>query len=145
MRREVYYSTGMRRIAFAVILVGCGHAPPPKPPPAEREVKATADLAGTWVTSDDLDWGYRMAIAADGAIDVVIDRNKLGRCEQKGTLEVVGPNKFRVTYAKNECNRDYTGAALELGVTSFTGDELAIVVTGFGSEERHAYRRAPAQ
>jgi hypothetical protein len=134
----------MRRALPWILACACGHPAPPKPPPAERAVTTAADLAGSWVSSDDLDWGYRMTIGADGAIAVTIDRGKLGRCEQKGKLDAGGEAKtFTVTYAKNDCNRDYAGAQLVLKISSFTGDALAFALTGYGSEERHIYRRAP--
>src|SRR5258708_5524691 len=125
------------------VVVACGHAPPPKPPPAELAVKTAADIAGTWVTSDDMDWGYRLTIDKDGKLDQTIDRGKLGRCAQKGTLAVGGePKQFAITYAKNECNQQYDGGAVQLKVTSFTGDALAVTLVGYGVEERHVYKKA---
>ena len=32
-------------------------------------MKSVADIAGHWVSSDDLDWGYKMAIEPTGGID----------------------------------------------------------------------------
>jgi hypothetical protein len=132
-------------VAVAVV-VACGHPAPPRPPPSELAVKLPADIAGTWVTSDDSDWGYRLTIDKAGALAQVVDRGKMGRCEQKGTLVVdeATPKQFQITYDKNECNRDYNGAALQIKVASFTGEMLTLVVTGYGSEERHVYKRAPA-
>jgi len=90
-----------------------------------------------------MDWGYRLVIDKSGALDQVIDRGKLGRCEQKGTLAMTEPKKFTLQLAKNECNRQYDGGAIQFEVTSFTGDALAIGLVGYGTKEKHAYKRAP--
>ena len=108
-------------------------------------MKTIGDVAGRWVTSDDMDWSYALALDAAGTIDLVIDRNKMGRCEQKGKVAPGdAPQKFQVTYEKNECNRDYAGAVLQLEVASFTGDSLTLVLSGFGSQEKHVFTRAPS-
>ena len=134
----------MRQLGWLVIAAACSHPPPPKAPPAEKPVKTIGDVAGHWVTSDDLDWYYALAVEPTGAIDLVVDRNKLGRCEQKGTVAAgTEPGTFQLTYAKNECNRDYNGAALQLKVASFTGDSLTLVISGYGSQESHTYKRDP--
>ncbi len=136
----------VRTIAWTVLVVACGHAPPPKPQAAEQPVKTAADLAGTWVTSDDMDWGYRLTIDKDGKLDQIIDRGRLGRCEQKGTIAAGDePKQLAITYAKNECNQQYDGSAVQMKVTSFTGDALSVTLVGYGIEERHAYKRAPRQ
>ncbi len=136
----------MRIVWLAVFVCACGHAPPPKPAPAELPVATAADLAGTWVADDEMGRGYRMTIGKDNAFDLVIDRGKVGTCEQKGTLAPADAAKqFTLQYEKNECNRDYAGGAIQVKVTSFTGDALAIVMVGYGVEERHEYRRAPAE
>jgi hypothetical protein len=133
----------MRALAI-VLVVACGHAPPPKPAAAEQPVATIADIAGEWVSSDDMDWSYALALEPGGAIDLRVDRNKMGRCEQKGKVAATdAPKTFLVTYEKNECNRDYAGASLRMNVASFTGDSLTIVFGGYGSEERHVFTRAP--
>ena len=107
---------------------------------------SAADLAGRWVSSDDLDWGYTLTIDASGALDQWIDRGKMGRCEQKGTLKPLAPRAFRIAYAREECHRDDTLpnglAQLTLKVASFTGDVLAIELAGDGTAEHRVYRRA---
>jgi hypothetical protein len=135
----------MRVLSMCVLAAACGHAPPPKPPPAELPVKTAADIAGTWVASDDMDWGYHLTIDKDGKLDQIIDRGRLGRCEQKGTLAPAAANELAITYSKNECNQQYDGGAVQMKVTSFTGDALAVTLVGYGIEERHAYKHAPAQ
>jgi hypothetical protein len=134
----------MRRLAPWVLVVACGHTPPPKPPPAEIVVNGAADVKGKWVSDDDMDFGYVMTIDGAGAIDVVTDRNKLGRCEQKGALIAVAANKLRATYDHDECHRELVGHPIEISVSSFTGDLLTITLTAPGIEERHTYRRAPS-
>jgi hypothetical protein len=137
----------MRAIVAVAFAIACGHAPPPpRPAPVELPVTGPRDLAGSWVTLDAADWHYTLSIDESGAIDQVIDRRKLGRCEQKGKLAATGqPKQYQLTYDKNECNRDYTGATLQLNVEWFTGYALVLVITGWGGEERHAYARAYAR
>jgi hypothetical protein len=130
-------------MAPMVLVVACGRPPPPKPPPAEIVVNGPADVNGKWVSDDDMDFGYVMTIDKAGAIDLTIDRNKLGRCEQKGTLVAVAPNKLRATYTHDECHREMVGMPIDIVVASFTGDTLTIAFTAPGIEERHIYRRAP--
>jgi hypothetical protein len=135
---------GMRSLVMLVITVACGHAPPPKPAAAERPVSTVADLAGHWVSSDEMDWSYALALEPSGVIDLFVDRNKMGRCEQKGKIATTDtPKTFLVTYEKNECNRDYAGASLRMNVASFTGESLTLVFGGYGSEERHVFTRDP--
>ena len=135
----------MRLPVTVLLLAACGHPPPAKPVAAERPVRAVADIAGRWLTSDDLDWAYTLALDPSGTIDLVIDRNKMGRCEEKGKLAPAAPPSFQLTYERNDCNREYAGAQLQLKVASFTGDSLTIVITGYGSEEKHVFTRAPVQ
>jgi hypothetical protein len=103
--------------------------------PAEK----VADVAGVWVTSDDMDWGYKMTIAAPATIDVWIDRNKLGRCEQKGTIQPRSPRVFRVTYTRGECNPQAVNVPIDMSIESFTGDKLTLDVAG----QKRTYSRAP--
>ena len=105
---------------------------------------AFGDVAGHWVTSDDMDWYYALVVDSTGALDLTVDRNKLGPCEQKGTV-VAGsePGTFQLTYTKNECNRDYAGASLVVKVPSFNGESLTLVITGEGTHETHTYKRDP--
>ena len=128
----------MRPLLLALVLTSCAKPPPPKPPPAQLAADAVADLAGRWVASDDLDWGYSMTIAPTGEIDVWIDRGKMGRCEQKGTIVAQGNRTFRVTYSRGECNPRAVNTPLALMVTSFTGEALTVVV----ADQSRTYQRA---
>lgn len=136
----------MRRVPW-LVLVACGHPPAAHAPPADQPVAAAADLAGKWVTSDDLDWGYSLTIDADGGYDQWIDRGHMGRCEQKGALTLVAPRTFRIAFAREECHRDASLpnglGRLTMKVGSFTGDVLVLELAGDGLAERHVYRRAP--
>jgi|SRR5688500_5136053 len=130
----------MRRVALLVSLLGaCSKPPPPKPPPAERSADKVADIAGRWVASDEMDWGYDMKIEASGAIDVWIDRGKTGRCEQKGTITPAASRVFRVVYTRGECNPGAVNVPIDMTVKSFTGDALTIVV----ADQARTYQRAP--
>jgi hypothetical protein len=129
----------MRRVWPFLALVACGKPPPPKPPPAEHAADKVADIAGRWVTSDDMDNGYTMTIAADGTIDVWIDRGKVGRCEQKGTIAPAGSRTFKVTYTRGECNPQAVNVPFDMKVGSFTGDAITILV----DNEPRTYQRAP--
>lgn len=130
------------RLARPVLLaavVACSKPPPAAPRPQERSAETVADIAGRWAANDELDWGYIMTIEAGGVIDVWIDRGKMGRCEQKGTISPAGSRVFRVTYTRGECNPQAVGVPLEMNVASFTGDALTIVV----GDQRRTYTRAP--
>jgi hypothetical protein len=131
------------RIAVAALgslLSGaCSKPPPPRPPPSELRADQVADVAGRWVTNDDLDWGYTMTIEPGGVIDVWIDRGKMGRCEQKGTIAAGGQRVFRVVYTRGECNPQVVNVPIDMTIASFTGESLTVVV----AEQRRTYRRAP--
>ncbi len=99
-------------------------------------MSSPADLAGKWTASDELDFGYTLTIGADGSYDQWIDRNKLGRCEQKGTLAGSGP-QLQLTYKVNDCHRELAGTAQTLTIESFDGTSLTIAI----GDERHVYRR----
>lgn len=136
------------RAALAVALAcACSHPPPAAPKPAEKPVGSAADIAGTWRASDDMDYAYAMTIDADGAIDIAIDRNKLGKCESHGKLEPAGPHAFAVTFAHDNCHRtlgaDVVTAKLE--IASFTGDAITVELTAADLSEHRTYQRAPAQ
>jgi hypothetical protein len=131
-------------LAAAAVLASCSKAPPPKPPPAEREVTGPASFAGSWVMSDDLDWGYTLAIQPGGQLLLTIDRGKMGRCEQKGTLEPgADPRSYKIAYTKNTCSPEYGGTPLEIRVASFTGSALSLVMSGHGAERHPTYARDP--
>ena len=123
-----------------VVVASCSKPPPPKPPPAERAADTVADIAGRWVANDEMDWGYSMTIEPAGVIDVWIDRGKLGRCEQKGSIERGAASRtFRIIYPRGECNPEAVNVPIELTVRSFTGDALAIAV----ADQTRTYQRAP--
>ena len=126
------------RLAPVVVLVACGTPPAHKPPPAELSADKLADVAGRWVTNDDMDFGYSMTIDDKGGIDVWIDRGKLGRCEQKGTIEPAQSRTFRVVYKVGECNPQAVGIPIVMKVASFTGANLTVVV----GEQTRTYQRA---
>lgn len=128
----------MRPLLLALVLASCAKPPPPRPPPAQVSADSVADLAGRWVANDDMDWGYSMTIAPTGEIDVWIDRGKMGRCEQKGTIVAQGDRSFRVTYTRGGCNPQAVDVPLAMRVTSFTGELLTIVV----AEQSRTYERS---
>ena len=129
----------MVRIWLVLAVVACGKPPPPKPPPTELRVEQVADVAGRWVAADDMDWGYTMTIEASGVIDVWIDRGKMGRCEQKGTIAAAASRVFRVTYTRGECNPQAVNVPIDMTIASFTGETLTVVV----ADQRRTYQRAP--
>lgn len=135
----------MRLVGVLVLVTACGHPPAAKPVTAEHPVTSVADIAGRWVTSDDMDWSYALELGADGKFHLAIDRNKLGACRENGKVAAgPAPQKFQITYETNDCNRDYAGAQMQLEVASFTGDSLTLVISGNGSQEKHVFTRAPA-
>lgn len=129
---------------LAVALAACGAPPVAAPKPAERAVTTAADIAGTWRASDELDSSYLLKIAADGTLDLTIDRGKLGTCTQRGKLAPAGRNQLAVTYSHDECHRSVGGDLTEakLVVTSFTGDALALEVIAGQLDEHTSYSRA---
>jgi len=134
----------MRWVLGCLVVVSCAKPPPPKPPPAELEISGPASFAGSWVTDDDMDRGYRLVIDQTGKLVLTIDRGKMGRCEQKGTLEAgADPRSYRIVYTKNTCDPQYGGSPLEIKIASFTGGALALVITGDGAERRPVYTRDP--
>jgi hypothetical protein len=130
----------MSRVALlcACLVFACGKPPPPKAPPVEREANTVGDIAGRWVTSDDMDVGYSMTIDAAGTIDVWIDRGKGVRCEQKGTIAAKGRGAFVVTYTFGQCNPQAVRVPID---TKFklSGELLNVTVAG----EARTYQRAP--
>ena len=128
------------RVAPLVLLVACSKPPAAGPSVEELPADQVADIAGRWAANDDLDWGYTMTIEPTGVIDVWIDRGKMGRCEQKGTIAPgASSRRFRVTYTRGECNPEAVGVPLDLTIASFTGSSLTVVV----ADQRRTYTRAP--
>lgn len=135
----------MRRLVLGCLLAGCGPAPQPRPAPAELPVTRVADLAGDWVADDDMSWSYALTIRPDGALVGRVDRGKLPRCDQEGTLSAGGAaRRFTLAFRKNTCDAQHTGAGVAaVEVASFTGDTLTLVVTQAGTVERRTYQRRP--
>lgn len=134
------------RLAWALALtsVGCGSKPTPKPPPAEMTIEGPASFAGRWVADDDLDFGYSLTVGADGAFVLSIDRGKLGRCEQKGTLAAGSdPRSYKIAFVKDTCDPEYSGGTIDIAIASFTGSALVVVTTFAGTAQRRTYARAP--
>jgi hypothetical protein len=132
----------MRLLRVVVVgLVACGGAPPRKEPPKELPVERISDLAGRWVSSNDMDELYDMTIDARGGIDVWIDRGKMGRCEQKGSIVALADKLVRVIYTKGECNPQAVRIPIDMRVTSFTGESLTVEV----ASQARTYQRAEAE
>jgi hypothetical protein len=139
---------GMRLLASALTIaalgVSCSHPPPPKRAAPELAITGIASVAGRWVADGNIDWGYALSIAADGAFVLAIDRDKLGRCEQKGTLvSGADPKTYQLTDVHDSCNRDAAGGPVEVRIASFTGEALELVVVADRLEERRRYQRDP--
>ncbi len=133
----------MRWLLPLLMIIGCSHAPPP-PPKAQVQVGGIADLAGTYTGGNEVDWGFFLTIDGDGKFALIVDRGKMGRCEQRGTL-VAGADKqsFEITFQRNECDRAHAGQKLAVHVESFTGDELVLKTSGDGvADLRHYTRKA---
>jgi hypothetical protein len=129
----------MRRIWPLVVLAACGGGQKKQAAAVELPAEKVADLAGTWVMSDDMDWGYKMTITAPSTIDVWIDRGKMGRCEQKGTMKPSSPRVFQVVYTRGECNPQAVNVPIDMSIASFTGQSLTVVV----GDQKRTYGRAP--
>jgi len=130
----------MRLLLLGVVggLVGCGGAQSNKAPPKEQPVDRISDLAGRWVSSDEMDWSYDMTIDKQGGIDVWIDRGKMGRCEQKGTIIALSDRLVRIIYTRGECNPQAVRVPIDMRVTSFTGETLTVEV----ANQARTYQRA---
>jgi len=134
----------MRSLLAIFVIASCAKPPPPKPPAAEVDVSSPASFAGSWVMSDEMDFGYALVIAPTGQLVLTIDRGKMGRCEQKGMLEAgADPRTYRIAYTKNTCNPEVGGTPLEIKILSLTDSELALLITGDGTERRPTYTRDP--
>ena len=87
--------------------------------------------------SDDMDFGYSLVIRPTGQLVLAIDRGKMGRCEQKGTMKPSSPRVFQVTYTRGECNPQAVNIPLDMSVASFTGTSLTVVV----GDQKRTYTR----
>ncbi len=129
----------------AWVLAACAHAPAKKPPPEEIPIEGPQTFAGTWLTNDDLDWYYRLIIVPDGRFGLVIERGKMGKCEQQGKLAAgKGPSTFVLTLSKDTCsNTGPTGGSLTLSVASYTGDALVLAYLVGEEMVKKTYTRDP--
>jgi hypothetical protein len=124
-----------------LLAAACGHAPPPAAKEVERPARSVAEIAGMWVTSDDMDWGYNMTISPKGTIDVWIDRGKMGRCQQKGSIAAgKTEGQFRLVYKIGQCEPRAVNVPIDATITQLS-THLTIIV---GSDHR-VYERAPEQ
>jgi hypothetical protein len=131
-------------LAGCILLAACHHEPPPKPPAAERPLAKPGDLAGSWVSSDDLDWGYALTFDATGKMTQTIERGRMGKCEQDAMLTLgSAPRTFAFAFKHDTCDEGGPGAARTLEVESFTADALAIVVRGGVSPLHRHYTPDP--
>jgi len=135
----------VRLVLAAVVLCACSHPPAKKPPPEEIPIEGTKTFAGVWLTDDDLDWGYRLQIMADGRLLLHVDRGKLGGCDQAGQL-VPGKSMptFILTLTKDTCSKTGpTGGQLAVGVKSYTGEQLTIAYSVGEQTVQRTYQRDP--
>jgi hypothetical protein len=130
----------MRRLAPCLLLAACGHAAPVVVPPKQLPAATVAAIAGTWATSGELDWEYKMVITPAGTIAFSLDRGTAGRCDQAGTIAAKADHVFAVTYTRGDCNHDVIGHPLDLTVASFTGSQLEVEVAG----QHRSYTFVPA-
>jgi hypothetical protein len=127
-------------LVLVIVVAACHLAPPPAPPPAEKAVSSIADVAGTWVRDDDIGWFYTLTIDAKGGFVQYVERDKLGRCEQKGTLtQTDSPKHYTLALAKDTCKELADAPSGPLAIDSFTGGALELTV---GAAHR-AYHRDP--
>jgi hypothetical protein len=132
-------------IAVLVLAAACSHPPAKKPPPEEIPIEGPQTFAGTWLTNDDLDWFYRLIVVPDGRFALVIERGKMGVCEQRGRLAAgKGPSTFLLTLAKDTCSETGpTGGALTVSVASYTGQALTLAYLVGDNMVRRSYTRDP--
>jgi hypothetical protein len=135
-------TAAVRKLAVC-LLVACSHPPPPAPPPVEKPVNQLADVADTWTTSDDLDWGYFLKISNHDFM-LTIDRGKMGRCTQHGTLAKgsTGP-KFQLDVDVDECHRDRANGPLYVTFPHFDGKTLTVEELDGDQKERRVFKRSP--
>ena len=118
-------------LLIAIGSLGCHHAPPPRPAAPERPLTGPGDLAGSWVSSDDLDWGYQLTFDAAGKMTQTIERARMGKCVQDAQLTPgPAPRQFAFTWKHDACDEGGPGATRTLEVVSFTADQLDVIVRG---------------
>jgi hypothetical protein len=136
----------MRALAAAAALafVGCHHEPPAKAPAAERPLAKPGDLAGEWVRSDDMDFGYHLVVSATGEMTQTIERGRMGKCVQTATLTAGSEARsFDFAFSKEECDEGGVGAKRTMKVVSFTSDALDVIISGGVSPLHRHYTPAP--
>ncbi len=87
-----------------------------------------------------MDFGYTLTLGRDGSFDQWIDRNRMGKCEQTGTL-TGAQGAFRLVYARDDCRDNPLNGpppAIDVKIESFTGDALTLAI----GANRRAYQRA---
>ncbi|HEY1556153.1 MAG TPA: hypothetical protein VGF94_15045 [Kofleriaceae bacterium] len=127
----------MQRTIAIVLAAACGHAPPPAPKPAERPVAAVGDLAGAWSASDEMDFVYTLTVGRDGAFDLREDRNKLGKCEVEGTLQLAA-GTLTLAIEHDDCHRDVVETQAPVTIEQFTGDAFVLTLRA----DSRAYHRS---
>jgi hypothetical protein len=135
----------VRLVLAAVFLCACSHKQPPKPPPPEIPIEGTATFAGTWLTNDDMDWYYRLTVVPDGRFALLVDRGKIGPCEQRGQL-VPGKSMptFILTITKDSCSpTGPNGGSLAVGIASYTGSSLVLAYGVGTTTVQRTYVRDP--
>lgn len=132
-------------LAVLLLAVACSHPVAKQPPPPEIPIEGPQTFAGTWLTNDDLDWYYRLIVVPDGRFALVIERGKMGRCEQQGKLVAgKGPSTFLLTLTKDSCSKTGpTGGALTISVPSYTGQALTLAYLVGDDMVRRTYTRDP--
>jgi hypothetical protein len=129
------------RTLVVCLLLACSHPPPPKPVVPESPVVSFSDVADTWTTSDDLDWGYFLTIKGDD-FSLTVDRGKLGQCVQHATL-VKGSTapKFELEVEVDECHRDRADGPLFVTFSGWTATSLTVDELDGDHHERHTFHR----
>ena len=132
-------------IAALVLAAACSHPPAKKPPPPEIPIEGPQTFAGTWLMNDDLDWLYRFIVTPDGRVALVIDRGKMGPCEQQGVLaQGKSPPTFVMTLTKDTCSKTGpSGGSLTLSVASYTGQSLTLAYLVGNDMVKRTYTRDP--
>jgi hypothetical protein len=132
----------MRWVIAAMFLGACSHPAPKRAAEPQIAVTGTASLLGTWVTTDDLDWSYRLVVVADGRFSMRVDRGKLGPCEQRGWISGTGP--FTLTLTKDGCSDSHAvGGALNVEVPSLTANAMTLQYAVGAQTVTRAYTRVP--
>jgi hypothetical protein len=135
----------MRALVVTAILVGCSHPPPPAPPPAQHPIASWDDVAGSWATFDDLDFGYVLQLGP-GDFLLTVNRGKLGTCTVHAK-PILGaqPPKFELEVALDDCHRDRHPGPLVVAFPSFTADQLVVEITDGADVTRRTYSRRSVQ